>query len=224
MPDPRLQVAFDEGTRSEIFDGLAAAIAGGADCVEIGTPLLKLYGSEIVWEARKRIIGPISLYVDVKMIDFPQLELPAVLRAGADEVSVLACATDAALAEAVAITEPYNALVTLSTMGYPLSLLRDRLQRARLLGLSAFIAHGAGADLRTAFSEARQRAEVIQTVDQAKLTIGGGITIADMQHVASLHPTTVIVGRSLTHANDIEKAVRDFKCQLEEANAAINAH
>jgi 3-keto-L-gulonate-6-phosphate decarboxylase len=160
MPEPQLQIAFDDATRPELFRGIAASIAGGADYVEIGTPLLKRYGCTVVQEVR-RLVERSLLYVDVKMIDFPHLELSEVLDAGADQVSALAFATDAALTEAVSLTKAYGGAIAVSTMGYPLPLLKGRLQQIQSLGLSTFIAHGAGTNMTDAFDDASQKARAI---------------------------------------------------------------
>jgi 3-keto-L-gulonate-6-phosphate decarboxylase len=220
MDEPRLQVAFDATRRADLGNQIARATAGGVDCIEVGTPLLKRYGIAIVEEARRLVARPTSLYVDVKMLDFPHLELSPALQAGADEVTALAFASDEALGTAMELAREYTAVLSVSTMNYPMTLLARRLTELRSLGVTRFVAHGAGMALTTAASDAAQRVRLIRrTVQDAHLLVGGGITVAEVPRFLAMNPATVIVGRAIADAPDIAVAVDAFKRQLASKNS-----
>lgn len=214
MNNSQLQVAFDGTSRSDLQRSIEEAVAGGADVIEIGTPLLKRYGVSILDDARRHVPAPLTLYADVKMLDFPDLELKPALDTGADEITVLAFASDQALGDALSLAADFDAALSVSTMGYPPWMLVSRIEAIRNLGIARFVAHGCGTDLRQAAKDAIYRGRAIRRVDGTYLLIGGGLRGSDLNEIAPLLPATIIVGRSLTRQARLEDAVAAMRAAL----------
>jgi 3-hexulose-6-phosphate synthase / 6-phospho-3-hexuloisomerase len=216
MNSARLQVAFDAVARPALERSVEEAIAGGADVIEIGTPLLKRYGVAILKEAREYLPAHIPLYADVKMLDFARLEMTPALRAGASEITALAYASDESLMDALRLATTFGAYLSVSTMNYPVSMLATRLSEIQELGINRFIAHGAGTDLQAASQQALERATEIRTLAGAvHLLIGGGFRPTNVHEVAQMLPATVIVGRSATTGRSIKTAVAVMRRELD---------
>lgn len=218
MDSARLQVAFDDVAPSALGQAVEEAIAGGADVIEIGTPMLKRYGVTLLKKAREHLPARIPLYADVKMLDFASLELTPALRVGATEVTALVYASDESLTDALRLTTAFDAHLSVSTMNYPVTMLATRLSEIQALGINRFIAHGAGTDLQAASRQALERAREIRALaGTASLLIGGGFRANNMHEIAPMLPATIIVGRSATTGPSVETAVAAMRGALDAA-------
>jgi 3-keto-L-gulonate-6-phosphate decarboxylase len=214
MKQPFLNIAFDFVTRRDLLSQVQEAVAGGADVVEVGTPLLKRYGCEILSEVRHVLPPSVELYADLKLLDFPEAEILPALQAGATVVSALVFATDETLLAAAELAREHQVQLWISTMGWEGPSLSGRIGHLSALGLKTFIAHGAGKDPVDAFNQMLVRARFLAEVDDVAVILGGGITLQNVGRAASLGPAGVIVGRGATSATDLMASVRDFGVQL----------
>jgi 3-keto-L-gulonate-6-phosphate decarboxylase len=215
----RLQVAFDAVAAPALRQSIEEAIVGGADSIEIGTPLLKHYGVAILEDARAYVPTHIPLYADVKMLDFARLELAPALDAGASEVTAVAFASDESLTDALSLANAFGAYLSVSTMNYPATMLGTRLAEIQSLGINRFVAHGAGTDLQAASCAALERARAIRALDGAELLIGGGFQPTNVHEVAPMLPATVIVGRGATTGRSVRRSVAAIRRALDAAAA-----
>lgn len=216
---PALQVALDTVLLDQLGLMISQAVAGGADQIEVGTPLLKRYGTRVVTLARSFVPPEVPLYVDVKMIDFPNEELVPVLDAGATAVTAVAWSDDACLSVAHELTQARGADLYVSAMGYDPSLLAERALEIVALGIPNLVAHGAGLSAAAACAAALGQAEVLDGSVGARMSIGGGLGAANVAQVARYKPRTVIVGRSVTRADDVAAEVSLIKARLHEAGS-----
>lgn len=208
----RLQVAFDRSTPTRLVTEVEAALEGGADVIELGTPMLKRYGTEAVSTVRAIVPSHVELCVDTKTLDFPEVELPPVIAAGADAITMMASASNESLVAGLDIARSENVALSISTMGYPLAMMSDRARAVVELGAETLIAHGCGACLADALNEAVERAICIRNAcDGVALAIGGGITRETIGALAEFAPKTLIAGRAATDAGDIATAVAALK-------------
>jgi 3-keto-L-gulonate-6-phosphate decarboxylase len=86
------QISVDVGTLEQGLTVAAAALAGGADIVEMGTPLLKNQGVANVVPAFRRQFPEALLLADMKTMDGGGFEARAVYAGGADIIDFLALA------------------------------------------------------------------------------------------------------------------------------------
>ena len=91
MVRPVLQVALDLTELSRAEKIAEEAVAGGADWIEIGTPLVKSEGMESVRRMRD-LFPTTTLVADLKTSDTGAIEVEMAAKAGANVVCVLAAA------------------------------------------------------------------------------------------------------------------------------------
>ena len=95
-----LQVALDLLELKRALQIAQESIEGGADWIEVGTPLIKSEGMQAIRSMRECF--PDSIIVaDMKVADTGTLEVEMAAKAGANIVCILADADDSVIAEAV---------------------------------------------------------------------------------------------------------------------------
>ena len=121
---PVLQIALDfmQLHRSIVIS--EEAVAGGADWVEIGTPLIKSEGTEAIRTFRKKYPGK-KIIADTKTMDTGGFEVEIAAKAGADIITVLGLADDSTISEAVMVARKYGAEVEIDMINVP-----DKVKRA----------------------------------------------------------------------------------------------
>ena len=198
--DPELVVALDISDIKKAME-LAKSITCETITLEVGTPLVKAGGvaavRSIVEEANGR-----PVHVDLKTIDFPEKELTPHLEIGISSVSMLAIATDEDIMRGLDFASSYDAMLWVSTLGYPPSLLDNRVAEISDLGVSSMIAHGMG-EPNQAFEDMIEKAKLIRTSGKnISLCVGGGITMGNIDRLRSIGPSNIIIGRSIISSSN----------------------
>ena len=107
---PILQVALDFVDLDRALLLAEEAVAGGADWLEAGTPLIKSAGLDAVRRLKERFPDH-TVVADMKIMDAGRIEVEAAAKAGAGVVTVLAAASDATIAECVEAGRHYGAKI-----------------------------------------------------------------------------------------------------------------
>ena len=115
---PVLQVALDLMHLKRAVEIADEAVAGGADWVEIGTPLLKSEGAAAVRELKKRLPSRV-LVADTKTMDVGGFEVEIAVKAGAQVVTVMSLADEGTISEAVIAAKRYGAKIMVDLMNEP---------------------------------------------------------------------------------------------------------
>jgi 3-keto-L-gulonate-6-phosphate decarboxylase len=196
-----LQVAIDTSDCRKALSSIGEAFRHGADVVEIGTPVIANCGLTFVWRVRK--LHPSKpIYVDTKTIDFPDMELEVAYSFGASTASAMAFMTNENILKALASAQRHRRNLAVSTMGYPVSLLPERVHELSLLGCDLFIAHGQGITLESAFQDLVNRAAEIYREPGIRMVCAGGICRENIQGLLRFEPFGFIVGRAIARAAD----------------------
>ena len=135
---PVLQIALDFMQLKRSIGIAEEAVAGGADWVEIGTPLIKSEGTEAIRTFRKLYPGK-KIIADTKTMDTGGFEVEIAAKAGADIITVLGLADDSTISEAVMVARKYGAEVEIDMINVP-----DKAKRAvevEKLGVSYICLH-----------------------------------------------------------------------------------
>ena len=112
-----LQVALDLLELKRALQIAQESIDGGADWIEVGTPLIKSEGMSAIRSMRERF--PDSVIVaDMKIADTGTLEVEMAAKAGANIVCVLADADDAVIEEAVRAAQQYGIRIMADPVSY----------------------------------------------------------------------------------------------------------
>ncbi|KKL51740.1 hypothetical protein LCGC14_2292490, partial [marine sediment metagenome] len=96
MSEIKLQVALDFVELSRALDVAAKAVAGGADYIEAGTPLIKSEGLDAVRRLRE-MFPDHTIIADMKTMDAGRIEAEVAAKAGANVMTVCGTASESTI-------------------------------------------------------------------------------------------------------------------------------
>jgi 3-hexulose-6-phosphate synthase / 6-phospho-3-hexuloisomerase len=216
---PRLQVALDEMNLDRAVQIAREAVAGGADWIEAGTPLIKSEGMEAVRALRRTFPGH-EIVADMKTMDTGAYETEMACKAGASVVMILAGAHDSTIREAVQAARKYGAKLSVDLLGVP-----DKLRRAReceALGVDLINLH-VGVDEQMV---GRSPLDVVREVAAAvrvPLQVAGGLNSETVADAVQAGASVVIVGGAIIKARQPTEEARRIKHAMETLQALPTA-
>ncbi len=111
----KLQVALDLLSIKDALILGRYAVEGGADIIEVGTPLIKSEGIAAVRKIKDALSVPVI--ADLKIIDSGSVEARLAFDAGADIVTVLGSATAQTISDAVSVARKAGKKVAVDLIG-----------------------------------------------------------------------------------------------------------
>ncbi|MFW6062333.1 MAG: orotidine 5'-phosphate decarboxylase / HUMPS family protein, partial [Planctomycetota bacterium] len=118
MSNAKLQVALDFVELDRALGVAKAAVAGGADLLEAGTPLIKSEGLDAVRRLRE-LFPDVTIIADMKTMDAGKIEAEAAAKAGANVMTVLAAAGLGTIRECVETARQYGIKVAVDLVNVP---------------------------------------------------------------------------------------------------------
>ena len=220
-PQPRrvLQVALDVYNLDRALDIGRDAVAGGADWVEAGTPLIKSEGLNAVRELNKAFPDK-TIVADMKVMDTGGMETEMAIKAGAGVVTVLGAADDGTIREAVEAARKYGGKVMVDLIAVP-----DKPTRARQA--EALGAHLVG--LHVGIDEQMQGKSPVETVRLVRLAtslpiaVAGGLTSETLAPLIEAGADVLIVGGAITKAQDAAAATRAMREAVDHVKVVQSA-
>ena len=211
----RLQVALDFIDLARALEAAAEAVAGGADILEVGTPLIKSDGLEAVRRLRREY-PRVEIVADMKTIDAGRTETEIAAKAGADWILVMATASDATIRECVEAGRNYGIKVGVDLLGAS-----DPVARARevaAMGADLVNVHTPIDDQMTGADPFELLREVRGAVEVA-VSVAGGINSENAVQAVESGADVVIVGGAVTKATDAAAATRAIRTAMESGEA-----
>ncbi|QLH74906.1 MAG: orotidine 5'-phosphate decarboxylase [Methanomassiliicoccales archaeon] len=210
---PVLQVALDLMHLKRALEISKEAVNGGADWIEVGTPLIKSEGAEAIRAIKKAYPG-YTVVADMKTMDVGGFEVEIAAKAGADVITVMGLADDSTISESVAVAKRYGSKIMVDLMN-----VEDKVSRAKrceALGAGYVCLH-TGIDEQMK-GNVRVEDLVRQVVDAVKLpvAVAGGITSESVADVLRAGATIIIVGGGIIKTDDVTEAARKMKMAMEE--------
>jgi len=209
---PILQVALDLMQLERAVVIAHEAVEGGADWVEVGTPLIKSDGAEAVRRIRREFPGK-KIIADTKTMDVGGLEVEMMAKAGADIVTVLGLADDSTIAEAVSSGRKYGADVMVDMINVP-----DCVSRAKAvekLGVSYICLHmGIDSQMRGEGNPVETLRNVVRETS-VPVAAAGGITVETAPKYVEAGASIIIVGGAVIKAADIKRSAADIVASME---------
>jgi 3-hexulose-6-phosphate synthase/6-phospho-3-hexuloisomerase len=214
--EPVLQLALDFVDLKRALKNAEAAVAGGADWLEAGTPLIKSEGLEAVRELR-RLFPRVTIVADMKIMDAGRIEVETAAKAGANVVDVLGAASDATIRECVQAAKNYGAKIVVDLIAVD-----DPVRRAKEIA-------GFGADYVTVHCaideqmEGKDHFETLRRIAKSvsvPVGVAGGINSETASLALEAGASIVIVGGAITKAVDPKVAAGNIKKAMRE-NVAI---
>ncbi len=199
---PILQVALDFANLSQALRAASEAVAGGAQWLEAGTPLIKSEGLEAV-RALRREFPDHTVIADMKTMDVGRVEVEMAAQAGANVVTVLGAASDSTIAECVEAGERYDAqiMVDLAEVSDPVG----RAQRIQELG-AAIVGVHCPVDVQMRGEDPLVLLQMIAEAVDIPIAVAGGLNSETAPQAVAAGANIVIVGGAIIKAPDAEAA------------------
>ncbi|MDK2916256.1 MAG: 3-hexulose-6-phosphate synthase / 6-phospho-3-hexuloisomerase [Euryarchaeota archaeon] len=207
MATPTLQVALDLLELDRAVEIADEAVRGGADWIEVGTPLIKSEGMQAVRTLRERFPGH-EIVADMKIADTGAVEVEMAAKSGASVVCILADADDAVIVEAVRSARRYGVRLMADLINVADPVARSRELAA--LGVDYINAH-VGIDQqmigRSSLDLLRRLAGEVGT----PIAVAGGLDAQTASEAVAAGASVVIVGGNIVKAADVTGAARRIR-------------
>ncbi|HDS44794.1 MAG TPA: bifunctional hexulose-6-phosphate synthase/ribonuclease regulator [Methanomicrobia archaeon] len=214
-----LQVALDVIELDRAVQLAQECIAGGADWLEAGTPLIKSEGMHAIRTLRDAF--PMAKIVaDMKIMDTGAIEVEMAAKSGAAVVSILAAADDATIQDAVRSARKYGVALMVDLMNAA-----DPVNRAReleALGVDYLCVH-VGIDQQMRGMDTLQLLEQVAAAVATPLAVAGGIDAEAAAEAVRLGAAVIIVGGNITRTAKVESATRQIRASM-DLERAKRAH
>lgn len=215
---PVLQLALDFVDLPRALQVAEEAVAGGADWLEAGTPLIKSEGLQAIREIKSRWPSLIVV-ADMKTMDAGRAEVECAAKAGAQVVGVLGAASDATIRECVEAARNYGAEIIVDMVQ-----VADVVARALAveeMGASYIGIHVAIDEQmqgKTPWDTLREVARAVSI----PVAVAGGINSETAPLALEAGASIVVVGGAITKAADATAATRAVK-QAMDTMAAVKS-
>ena len=218
MSQVKLQVALDFLELDRALAIARDAVAGGADYIEAGTPLIKSEGLDAVRKLRAAFPAA-TIIADMKTMDAGKIETEAAAKAGANVVTVSGTAAMSTIRECVEAGKHYGVLVAVDLLGVadPVAFART----AEQLGVAWLDVHcpiDAQMEGRDALGVLRQ----VREATELTLAVAGGINSETAAHAVAAGADVIIVGGAITKAIDVHQATADLRRAI-DSGAAVSS-
>ncbi|MCK4952631.1 orotidine 5'-phosphate decarboxylase [Candidatus Bathyarchaeota archaeon] len=204
---PVLQIALDFANMHRALEVAKEAVKGGVDWIELGTPLIKSEGLEVVRVAKKTFPEH-TIVADMKTMDAGSLEVEIAAKAGADVVMLLGAADDSTICEAVEASKRYGAKIMVDLINIEDMITRSvELER---LGVDYICVH-IGIDQQMRGMDPLEILKQIIEVIGIPMAVSGGINSETAAKSVEIGASIIIVGGAITKAENAEKATKIIK-------------
>ena len=207
LKEPVLQVALDFVDIERALKAAEEAVAGGADWIEAGTPLIKSEGLNAVRALRQRFPNHVII-ADMKTMDAGRAEVESAAKAGANIIDVLGAASDATVKECVEAADNYGAeiIVDLIEVGDPV----DRARSAEAAGADYIAVHTA-IDVQMRGGDPFERLKVVANSVDIPVAVAGGINSETVSRAVESGADIIIVGGAIIKSKDARAAAEEIK-------------
>lgn len=202
-----LQVALDVYNLHRALEIGAEAVAGGADWVEAGTPLIKSEGLNAVRDLKKAFPDKV-IVADMKIMDTGGMETEMAIKAGASVVTVLGASDDGTIREAVEAARKYGGKVMVDLIAVP-----DKPKRAReaeQMG-AHYVGLHVGIDEQMQAKSPVEMVKLVRAATSLPIAVAGGLTSETLAPLIQAGADVLIVGGAITKAQDVTGATKRLR-------------
>jgi 3-hexulose-6-phosphate synthase / 6-phospho-3-hexuloisomerase len=207
-----LQVALDLLELKRALQIAQESVDGGADWIEVGTPLIKSEGMQAVRLLRDQF-PDITIIADMKVADTGAIEVEMAAKAGADIVCILAEADDAVVAEAVRAARLYGIRLMADLINA-----RDPKARALQLesmGVDIICAH-VGIDQQMTGKDSVRFLSALAGTVSIPVAVAGGIDAEGAGEAVRHGAGIVIVGGWIIRSADVTASTRKIRDAMDK--------
>jgi len=207
---PVLQVALDLVHGDRALKIAEEAVAGGADWIEVGTPLIKSEGMDVVRRLKKRFPSH-TIVADMKTIDVGGAEVEMAAKSGADVVVVLGVSSDPTVTEALLSARQYGSKVMVDLFN-----VHNKIARAKQMekmGADYVCVH-VGVDEQMVGGSPLSELKGLAKSVSIPIAAAGGINSETAPDILKAGASIVIVGGAIIKAKDVRAAARKVKMAI----------
>ncbi|MBN1323192.1 MAG: bifunctional hexulose-6-phosphate synthase/ribonuclease regulator [Methanotrichaceae archaeon] len=210
---PILQVALDLLELDRAIEIAKEAVAGGADWIEAGTPLIKSEGMDAVRELRKALPG-VKIVADMKTVDTGTMEVEMAAKAGAGVVAMLASSDDSTIEEAIRAARQFGAEIMVDLLTSPDPVSRSR--EMEKLGVDYICVH-VGIDQQMMGKNTIDFLKEIVKEVKIPVAAAGGINASSASEAVANGASLVIVGGNIARSADVTGSAKAIREALDQA-------
>jgi 3-hexulose-6-phosphate synthase/6-phospho-3-hexuloisomerase len=213
----KLQVALDFLEWSRAIRAAREAVAGGAEILEVGTPLLKSEGLDTIRKLRAEF-PKVTLVADTKVMDAGRMEMEAAAKAGADIATVMGAASATTIRECVETARNYGIRVCVDLLGVENHVARAT--EAQEWGADLVSVH-CPIDDQMAGLDPFEKLREVRSAVSLQVAVAGGINSITASKAVESGADIVIVGGAITKSEDAAEATRTIlRAVVEEVSIA----
>ena len=213
MNRPILQVALDLLELKRAIEIAGEAIEGGADWLEVGTPLIKSEGMNAVRELRKHYKRH-KILADMKTIDTGAIEVEMAAKSGADIVIILALSDDDTIAEAIRAARKYGCEVMADLINVPDPV--GRAKEVEELGVDYLNVHVGIDQQMKGMDPLEVLRDVVENVS-IPVAAAGGLDAKRAAACVSMGASIVIVGSNIVKSRNVTESARKVREAIDRA-------
>ena len=209
---PIIQVALDFDELPRALKLAHEAVEGGADWLEVGTPLLKSEGMEAV-RALPKEFPDRRIVCDTKTMDAGRAEMEMAAKSGANIAVVMGIASDETIRDAIRAGKHYGIEVAVDLMEVV-----DPAARAKQVaewGADQICVH-TPIDEQMAGRISFDRVKAVAAAADLPVAAAGGINSETAAEAIAAGAGIIIVGGALTKAKDARQAAAELREAVDE--------
>ncbi|MFH1540328.1 MAG: 3-hexulose-6-phosphate synthase [Elusimicrobiota bacterium] len=202
-----LQVALDFVDLKRAIKLADEAVAGGADWLEAGTPLIKSEGLNCIRELRAKFPN-IKIVADMKTADVGRIEVEIAAKAGANIISILGTSDDETIKESVSAGRNYGAEIIVDLLG-----VYDVVKRAKeveKLGVN-YIGIHVSIDEQMKGKIGFDIVKKVASVVKIPVAVAGGINSENAVDVIKSGAKIIIIGGAITKSKNAKEETQKIK-------------
>ncbi len=210
---PILQVALDLLELKRAIEIAGEAVDGGADWLEVGTPLIKSEGMNAVRELKKKFRDH-KIVADMKTIDTGAIEVEMAAKSGADIVIILAASDNPTIEEAIRAARKYGSEIMVDVINVP-----DPISRAKELeemGVDYINCH-IGIDQQMMGMDPIELLEEMVKVVNIPVAGAGGLNAEKAAVCVSKGAKIVIVGSNIVKSRNVTESALKVRKAIDDA-------
>lgn len=211
---PYLQVAFDLVDLSEVKRVLAALPDSDHLLIEVGTPLVKMLGIQVVREIRAIRPGAFVI-LDLKTLDTGNLEVRLAADSTADAVVISGLAPKKTLELSIneARKTGIYSIIDMLNVDDPMLVLKDLAVLPDVVELHRAIDNENSSH---AWQNIREMKALAKPDRKLLVAVAGGIRVDTIGQALSAGADVIVVGRAITRSKDIRDTAEQFLAGLKQ--------
>lgn len=206
-----VQVALDFVDLHRAVKVAREAIEGGADWLEIGTPLIKSEGMNAVRHFKK-LFPHVTLVADMKTMDAGRIEVEMAAKAGATIVVVMGDASDSTIRECIQAGKNYGIKVCVDFMNVHKD---ERVAAVEKWGADYIAVHTAIDEQMSGKTPFNVLQEICSKV-KTPVAVAGGINSENVIDMVNAGAAVIIVGGYITKSKDAKIATKNIRSAINE--------